>query len=63
MAKFLLLLHENPKDFQNLPPEEMQAMFERYRAWGQSVAKPARWRVATSSRMRADATCGRTAAG
>ena len=37
MAKFLLLLHEDPKDFQNLPPEKMQAMFERYRAWGQSV--------------------------
>jgi hypothetical protein len=37
MAKFLMLLHEDPKEFQSLAPEEMQAMFERYRAWGQSV--------------------------
>ena len=37
MAKFALLLHEDPKDFQNLTPEQMQANFQRYRAWGQKV--------------------------
>jgi hypothetical protein len=37
MSKFLLLLNETPKDFKNLSPEAMQAMFERYRAWGAST--------------------------
>jgi hypothetical protein len=37
MAKFLLLLNEKPRELQKSTPEEMQAMFERYRAWGQSV--------------------------
>ena len=37
MAKFALLLHEDPQVFQSLTPEQMQSMFERYRAWGQKV--------------------------
>jgi hypothetical protein len=33
MPKFLLLLHENPADFQSLSPEDMQKVTERYHAW------------------------------
>ena len=37
MPKFVLLLHENPSDFQAWSPEEMQACIERYRAWSDGL--------------------------
>jgi hypothetical protein len=37
MAKFLLLLHDDPKDFTALSPAEMQAIIGKYRAWSQGL--------------------------
>jgi hypothetical protein len=37
MTKYILLLHENPSDFANVTPAEMQAMIERYTAWATAV--------------------------
>jgi hypothetical protein len=33
MAKFLLLLHSNPKDWQGMSPAEMQKALEKFIAW------------------------------
>lgn len=33
MAKFMLLLHENPVGWAQLSPEEMQKAVEKYMAW------------------------------
>src|SRR5687767_11412154 len=33
MAKFMLLLHENPAGWAQLSPEEMQKAVEKYMAW------------------------------
>ena len=33
MAKFMLLLYDNPTDWQNVSPEEMQKALEKYTAW------------------------------
>jgi hypothetical protein len=33
MPKFMLLLYDNPRDFQKLSPEEMQKAIEKYMAW------------------------------
>lgn len=37
MPRFMLLLHETPSDFQDYTPEQMQALVERYRIWGQGL--------------------------
>lgn len=37
MAKYILLLHENPAQFAGITPAEMQAMIERYSAWGEKA--------------------------
>jgi hypothetical protein len=37
MAKFMLLLRDNPKDFTALSPAEMQAIIGKYRAWSQGL--------------------------
>lgn len=42
MAKYILLLHENPADFANVTPAEMQAMIERYSAWATAVRESGR---------------------
>ena len=42
MSQFMLLLHENPADFQSYTPEEMQKLFERYRAWNEELAASGR---------------------
>jgi hypothetical protein len=34
MAKYLLLLHDNPAAFSNVSPEQMQKVIEKYMAWG-----------------------------
>lgn len=39
MPKFMLLLHETPGHFQDITPEQMQAMIERYRSWRQGLAQ------------------------
>lgn len=33
MPQFMLLLYDNPADWQNVSPEEMQEAIEKYRAW------------------------------
>jgi hypothetical protein len=33
MAQFMLLLYENPADWQKVSPEEMQKAIEKYIAW------------------------------
>jgi hypothetical protein len=33
MATFMLLLYDNPRDFEKLSPEEMQKAIEKYMAW------------------------------
>jgi hypothetical protein len=33
MAKFMLLLYDNPADWRNFSPEEMQKAIEKYMAW------------------------------
>ncbi len=33
MAKFMLLLYENPEGWKKLSPEEMQTALEKYMAW------------------------------
>ena len=35
MAKFMLLLYDNPSGWAKLSPEEMQKAIEKYRAWMQ----------------------------
>lgn len=37
MAKYILLLHENPADYAGVTPDQMQAIIERYSAWGKQV--------------------------
>jgi len=39
MAKFLLILSDTPIRHSGLSPEEMQALFDKYRAWGQKLAE------------------------
>jgi hypothetical protein len=35
MAQFMLLLYDNPANWQNVSPEEMQKALEKYFAWTQ----------------------------
>ena len=39
MAKYILLLHATPANYTDLGPADMQAMIERYSAWGRSIAE------------------------
>lgn len=50
MPQFMLLLHENPADFQSYAPEEMQKLVERYRAWNEDLA--ASGRLAGSAKLK-----------
>jgi hypothetical protein len=34
MAKYMLLLHDNPAAFADVSPEQMQQVIEKYIAWG-----------------------------
>ena len=38
MAQFMLLLHESPKDFTDLSPEEIQRVIGEYSAWREKLA-------------------------
>jgi hypothetical protein len=42
MDSYLLLLREDPKQYMNLSPTEMQALIERYRAWSTQLAQQGR---------------------
>ena len=42
MGQFLLLLHENPTDFADVSPEEMQRILEDYVGWRESLARDGR---------------------
>lgn len=39
MARFLLLLRDNPADFESLSPGEMQRLIENYRDWTDRLAE------------------------
>lgn len=39
MAKYILILHEDPAEFAHLSPAEMQAIIEKYSAWGRKLAE------------------------
>lgn len=38
MTQFMLLLHEDPKEFADLSPEEGQRVIEKYSAWREGLA-------------------------
>lgn len=42
MAKFLLLLRDDPVEFTKLSPEEMQRVLQKYGAWGRALAEKGR---------------------
>jgi hypothetical protein len=50
MSKFILLLHENPADYANVSPSEMEAIIGRYMAWTDSLAKHGKLVVAEKLR-------------
>ena len=39
MPNYMLLLHEQPADFAEVSPEEMQAIISKYSAWRDGLAK------------------------
>lgn len=44
MARYILLLHDNPATFAALSPDEMQAVIAEYMAWGQKMEAAGRLR-------------------
>ncbi|MBL8674860.1 MAG: hypothetical protein JNL07_08250 [Rhodospirillales bacterium] len=52
MAKFMLLLRDDPKAFTALSPAEMQAIIGKYRAWAQGLRE--RGQLAGSDKLRDD---------
>src|SRR6516165_10715821 len=43
MAKFMLLLHNVPGTWKNVPPEEMLQKVQRYRAWADKIRSSGRY--------------------
>lgn len=39
MPKYILMLHEDPKQYAALSPAEMQAVVERYNRWSKGLAE------------------------
>jgi hypothetical protein len=37
MSQFILFLHENPQDFADVSPEQMQAVIQEYTAWREQL--------------------------
>ena len=37
MPKYMLLLHDNPASFKDVSPNDMQAIVEKYIAWGRKL--------------------------
>ena len=52
MAKFMLLLRDNPRDFTALSPDEMQAIIGKYRAWSQGLRESGK--LVASDKLRDD---------
>ncbi len=50
MPQFILLLHESPNYADGLSPEQMQALFGRYRDWGKKLRDQGR--IAASSKLK-----------
>ena len=42
MPKFMVIPRDEPDQFDHMSPAEMQAMIERYHAWGQKLAEAGR---------------------
>jgi hypothetical protein len=42
MPKFIVIPRDEPGQFADLSPEDMQALVQRYHAWGQSLAEQGR---------------------
>ncbi|NOK18923.1 transcription initiation protein [Corallococcus carmarthensis] len=42
MARFLMLLHENPAQFATLSPAELQAIVEEYARWSEQLLQEGR---------------------
>lgn len=38
MARFVIIARDNPETFSHYSPQEMQAILERYMAWGERLA-------------------------
>jgi hypothetical protein len=53
MPKFMLLLHDPPKAFGGLSPDEMQKIVQKYVAWGRALK--AKRLLAASHKLSADA--------
>lgn len=53
MSQFIVLVRETPGQFDELSPEEMQQLIQRYHAWGTALA--AQGRVVLSHKLRDDA--------
>ena len=49
MAQFALFLYDDPSDFTELSPEDIQQIIEKYRAWGEGLS--ADDRLVTSSKL------------
>ncbi len=45
MAKFMLILHGNPNRFQDVSPEEMQRIIQKYRDWTDKIKTSGRYVV------------------
>jgi len=39
MTTYLVVARDDPKDFQGLSPEEIQAIIERYKTWSRKVSQ------------------------
>ena len=37
MSRFMLLLHDDPRAFASMSPEQMQSVLEKYMAWGKRL--------------------------
>ncbi len=37
MPKYMILLHDSPEAFANVSPQQMQAVIEKYMAWGEKL--------------------------
>jgi hypothetical protein len=45
VRKFMVILHQDPARFRNLPPDQMQQVFGKYRAWADKVRATNRYVV------------------
>lgn len=50
MPQFIVMVRDTPGQFDDMSPEEMQRLIERYHAWGMALA--ARGRVELSHKLR-----------